>query len=277
MAKNFKGKAQRPPLSLVDKMIYGLLILLLLYAATFGSTYLGTGVARRNAFADPSVVAGDGDIGSFYALPFCIFSIVLAVLVYTHGLKKRQPIFFGNKNYKTPVFAHTIKTYPLFSQDFRDQLHPESRQRLKRISLLLAAILLACLLLLPFGFYSRRVLTNDHQLITYDSFNRISDSHHIREADRVLIGIRRPSSRSYNSFNLELDFVFEDTTYFLDIKDFRNMSREEALRYIISLKEVLGPGEYEIHNSERLEWQIMNKNYSPTEAELLYQLFDMES
>ena len=147
MAKNFKGKAQKPPLSAVDKVIYGAVIVVLAYIATFGSTYFGVKIARKIAFSDPSVVAGDAEIGMLCSLPLTLFFMAMAILVYSFGAKKRQPIL-GNKTYQAPAFAHTIKTYPLFSRDFRENLHPQSRQRLKRTLIVLTVLLLVSLLLL---------------------------------------------------------------------------------------------------------------------------------
>lgn len=274
MAKNFKGKAQRPPLSVVDKVIYWGVIALLAYIATFGSAFLGVKIARRIAFTDPSVVAGDANIGLICSLPLTIFSLVMVLLVYVYGIKKRQPIL-GNSVYKTPVFGHTIKTYPLFSQDFRKHLSPQSRQRLKQATIILSATFLVCLLLLPFGFYSRRVLTDDHQLMTYDSFNRISDSHDIREAEKTTIAVSLWRRRAGGTPQLKLTFEFENTAYFLYIKDFREMDRESALRYILNLKDVLGSGNFVLSGESNADYLIHYQNYSPAEAKLLYQLFDL--
>lgn len=274
MSKSFKGKAQKPPLSTADKVIYGAVMVLLSYITVFGSSYFCVKIARKIAFADPSVVAGDAEIGILCSLPLTLFFMAMVILVYSFGLKKRQPIL-GNKTYQAPAFAHTIKTYPLFSRDFRENLHPQSRQSLKRTLTILIVLLLACLLLLPFGFYSRRVLTDDHQLVTYNSFNRISDSHDIREAERTTISVSLWRRRALRRPILQLTFEFENTTYFLYIEDFREMSREDALRYILSLKDVLGAVNYDFSGESKLDYMIHYQRYTPAEAELLYQLFDI--
>ena len=56
---------------------------------------------------------------------------------------------------------------------------------------------------------------------------------------------------------------------------FSQMSDEEALQYMLYLKSLFQPAEYEVLRTDLLEDVIRYQRYTDAEAKLLYQLFDV--
>ena len=134
MSTKFGKRAKRPPLSNLDKTLYGVLIALsviiplslLIVIYIYDSTFL---------FADESIVASD----SWFLLacmPIVLFVSLTLGILGSYGLRSRQPLF-GNPNFVPKAFSPTLKVYPLFSKDFRESPERKKYQR--------TAIILLCL------------------------------------------------------------------------------------------------------------------------------------
>lgn len=274
MAKNFKGKAHKTPLSAADIAIYIAAILLLL-AFDYCSMFLfGEVFPEKLAFTDPNVLACRSE-GIFFVFPFLIYfgGVLPCVMIILAG--RRMPLL-GNPRYKAPAFSHIIKPTPVFSRKFRQSLSDSQKKNIRSTVRILLAGLLISLLLLPFSLFPRFVFTQQHEFVTYDAFNRVTEQY--RLADTTHLGIE---ARYYNGKNVDtylgLNFVIPGAEELvrLDPDLFSRMTTEDALKCLLELKSLFPSDACQFWGTEDLERVIAHRDYTPAEAALVYQLFDM--
>ena len=169
MAKNFKGKVHKTPLSASDIAIYIAAILLFLVLGYCSLFLFGEVFPEKLAFADPNVLACRSE-GIFFVFPFFLYfgGVLPCLLIFLAG---RKVPLLGNPRYKPPAFSHIIKTTPVFSRKFRQSLSDAQKKSVRSTVRILLAGLLICLLLLPFSLLPRFVFTRQHEFVTYDAFN----------------------------------------------------------------------------------------------------------
>lgn len=269
--KEKKG-AQKPPLSFVDKGIYIALILLGFATLLFLPLFFGYRLPMKIAFADETVVACRNTVAMLCMLPVALLTSVPLLVLASHGMKQRQPIF-GNKRYIPPPFEPAIKTYPLLSREFWRSLSGKTKRRSKRIGLIFCIFLLAGLVILPLGFHPRTVLDRYDNFVTYNVWNEETDSCSLQEAERLEIHITH-CGRRRDKWGIQLTFVFSDTDYKLNLGSFYSMTIEETLEYMLYLKRCFGEDRYEIGNVERVESFVLKQHLTSSEAALVYELFD---
>ena len=268
MSTKFGKRAQKPPPSVLDKTLYGTLIALsliiplslLIIIDIYDGAFL---------FADKSIIASD----SFF-LPACtplilFVSITLGILG-TYGLKSRQSLF-GNPNFIPKAFAPTLKVYPLFSTEFRKS--PELK-KYKKTAVILLCLLFACLFVAMLGFFPRETLDENGVFRTHNMINQVTHTTCIENADFVSFEIERSDGggKTHTThWYLYINFYFEDKIYAFRLQNFASMSNEEALRYMLSVKEQF-QGRYELYGVAGMN--NLMANYTEKEQELLYELFD---
>ncbi len=266
MSTKFGKRAKRPPLSVLDKTLYGSLIALsiiiplslLIIVHIYDSAFL---------FADKSIVAS---YSSFLltCMPLILFVCSTLGILGTYGLKSRQPLF-GNSNFIPKAFSPTLKVYPLFSKEFRDS--PE-RKKYQRTAIILLCLLVVFLFVAMLGFFPRETLDKNGTLRTHNIVNQVTHTEHIKNADYVSFEVERNDNpRSGTRWYLRMDLYFEDKIYGFGLQNFAPMSTEEALRYMLSIKEQF-KGRYELRNVESID-KLMRKNYTSEERALIYELF----
>ena len=267
MSTKFGKRAKRPPLSNLDKTLYGVLIALsviiplslLIVIYIYDSTFL---------FADESIVASD----SWFLLacmPIVLFVSLTLGILGSYGLRSRQPLF-GNPNFVSKAFSPTLKVYPLFSKDFRES--PE-RKKYQRTAIILLCLLVVFIFVSMLGFFPRETLDKSGTLRTHNMLNQVTHTEYLENADYVSFEIERndnPKSRTH--WYLRMDIYFEDTSYGFRLHNFAPMSTKEALHYMLSVKEQF-KGRYELRNVEAID-KLMQKNYTSEERALIYELFD---
>ena len=271
-----RAAAERPPLSALDKFIYiclswgwifaGLIIYL------FGFSELGYIIAC----AKDSVVAVDNPEIIYFSLPFACFLILAPAMIAQNGMKKRQPIF-GKREYKSSFLKPTSKVYPLFSRAFRESLSWETKRKIKKMAVLLTVIFLICAMILPFGLFTREVLDAENEIHKYNCFNQQIHSCNVADAERLVIEIVRSHTRKSGwSWRIDMNFVFQDTTYSFSLADFYKMSDRETLEYMLYLKSHFDVSQYEILHTDQVTNLINYQNYDAAETALLYELLDYQ-
>lgn len=115
MATKAKKKVNRmPPLSALDRMIYGGLFLLIT-AINLAVMILPFFIWYRKAFQDPSVAAASMSAGIIWGVfSFCVF-LGVSYGLWGMAVQKQQPIF-GKRNFKYGPPAWP-KVYPLFMKN----------------------------------------------------------------------------------------------------------------------------------------------------------------
>lgn len=269
-----KLKAQKPPLSAVDKCLYlgGILFFFLLFSLIF---YLLIQIPGAIALRNGNLIAvAGGSVMVFLAMPFYIFSTMTPTIILALMMGNRQPIL-GNKRFKPKFGQPVIKSHPLFSRAFRESLTAANRKTVKRTFTIIAIVAAATLLLTPFGIYPRAELDDSNILTKFDFRNQISESVSVEDADKIKIyiglsGGRRSSHRAY----LAIDLVFGKEEYTFTTGAFRNLTTEDALTYMIYLKGLIPEEKCEISRIDRMARLLDDCNYSPAETALVYELFE---
>ena len=271
-----KIKTPKVPLSRLDQFIY--LMLSLLWGAFCIATELVFGIVipEALAFSDASVIAKEGVAGIFCAMPMAFFGAAPLLIAMGHAWQIKQPIF-GNKKFKPKFGKPVIKLTPLFSPEFRKNLQEDQKKYIKKILISFVITFTVCALIVPFGFFPRKVLDNENTFKTYNSFNHVTHEAALEEATCAVIRITRSSSGRRGGrrhWGITMKFVFEEKTYYVTLGSFGDMEREDVLRYMLSLKDYFKDGRYEILSTEWMDRLIDDKNFTATEQKLVYDLFD---
>ncbi len=276
-ARKFKRKFKKAPLSFIDKAIYVILIFLGVVLAFVLFALFGIYIPIKMSYSDVNVVAIVNSSATIWAMPFSLLGSMVFVVLGYFGLKNKQPIF-GNKKIKPSYFESTIKTYPLFSKGFRENLTVSAARKIRitAISILIAIVVSA--FMIPFGFYPRTVLDKDNNIITYNTFNKETKRINISDSQKNVINISYSNGRrSGPRWGIQMIFVFDNEEYTVGLGAFDKMSTSEALRYMIDLKNNLGEGNYTITNTNRMEDLLTQNGYSDEEKALIYELFEYKN
>ena len=271
MSRTPRTKARKPPLSKPDAFLYALIIVLgmVLVFAVFILFMLV--IPRAIAFSRFGVVA----VTLRAATVICPVPMFVAVLLTTIvpasiGLEQKQPIL-GNKTFKPRFGTPVIRTFPLFSREFRDLIYPRIRQRVKRYCLASGIVLLISLALLPLGLLQSKTLSYDGTLRTYNILGQVSHISSVEDAEEMIILITgRHNGR--HSPKVTIRYECPGHTYQFTTGAFEADSYAEALSYMLRLKEQRG-GRYEVED-RRLKSLLEYGNHTAEERALLYELFD---
>lgn len=266
--KKIKNGAKKPPLSSLDKTIY--IFLMLLGFAMALVTLLGLGLILPNsiAFADDTVVASDNLAAAICALPISILVSFMIALPAGKGIENKQPIF-GNKRFKPAGLKPVIKTYPLFSKEFRENLSNGTKRKIKKTVTILIILFIVFSLIYSLGIFPRTVLDKHNNVTTYNAFNNKTHGCSITDAEKLVINI----TKGRHSWGIRLQFICADKTHEFGLATFYEMTTEETLNYMIYLKSLFA-GRYEITNIDRMEDLIWDRGFSAQETRLVYELFD---
>ena len=270
-----KIKTPKVPLSGLDKFIYIMLWLVGFFSGIVILALGGTALPETVAFSDPSVLAYHGMAFFFCAIPIAGYISLTLMILVTYGWDRKQPIF-GNKRFKPKFGQPVIKTFPLFSKEFRDSLSDKQKKRIKRTATVLLILLVVCAAILPFGIYPRSVLDNQNHFKHYNSFNQLTDEVTVEEANRLILEIdySRGHRGSSPSWGIQLTFEYEHRDYSLTLGGFGNMEREDVLRHMLLLKRYFSDDQYEILHIDRMEKLVDYQDFTDAELKLVYDLFD---
>ena len=270
-----KIKTPKVPLSGLDKFIY-VIIWLVSFAWMF-VIMLGCGyiIPEVVAFSDPTVVAYSDTVLMFCCIPMAFYMSLTPGILASYGWEHKQPIF-GNKKFKPKFGQPVIKTFPLFSKEFRDSLSEKQKKRIKRTATVLLILLVVCAAILPFGIYPRSVLNNQNHFKHYNSFNQLTDEVTVEEANRLILEIdySRGHRGSSPSWGIELTFEYEHRDCSLTLGGFGNMEREDVLRHMLLLKRYFREDQYEILHIDRMENLVDYQDFTDAELKLVYELFE---
>lgn len=271
-----KVKAKKAPLSIVDSIIYFIVFLLILLIVFAPIILFGIVFSEQVATADESAIAiYNNGWELLWVFPFSFVLILVLLIPFGLALSNLQPIF-GNPRYKPSVYESIIPTYPLFSKEFKANWSEDSKKSAKKYILisLIALIVTAPLTLL--SLYPREVLDENDRFTAYDSFNQVTHSADIDEADRLVIDIYKSGSRKglHSYYDICITVSFEDREYYFEFGNFGHMSTKEKLEYLLHLKSCFSADEYEITNIHYMDELLADDDYTAEETQLIYELFD---
>lgn len=270
-----------PPLSLLDKLLY--FVAILIGTAIPIGCLIGLFALRsRIALADPALLAtaGNGNVYLLYSLvtPFYLLLVVPVLCPIIQLLQRKQPLF-GNKRVKYGEFPYK-NVYPLFSPNRpKQQRTPEEAQINLQDTRLLCSFLLAALLLgivILCTLCSRTTLRQDYSIVSYNGFNHIT--HNYEKADIQALHIESyglPGANHNFKWTFRLNIQMSDgRTYHLFPGSFHSASGDgiSALSDILKFRNSV-PQPVWVTGKENIEDIIYDSDYSAEEAALLYAIF----
>lgn len=279
MARKAKKRMhQMPPLSLVDKLIYWTIFLLLCAAylvLLFGPLFL----RQEIAFADEAVIAVEDNISTWWlGIPWMTFFLMTFIL-WLQPYQSRKPIF-GRRNFKYGPPAWP-KVYPMFMKNKPYVFVSERKRReRKQIAVILLVVLLVSFIPLPWSLYGRDCLRSDGSIVQYNMFNsKIREFASGELADIKIETFPYSTGKHYLTKHCGIRMVFTTDSgkqYTFDHGEFRDDAQTESLYWLaamLNIKNRYDPGIIHYDGVEDLELVIADKNLSEEEAEMLHQLF----
>ena len=262
----------KPPLSILDKLIYGLILVGGFVCMFLVMHVFGEMIPRIVAFSDPAIKAFGAEF-PIWCLPLALFCYAFLWIIALTGITVKQPIF-GNKRFKPKFGVNVIKMYPFFSRDFWKSLSEKHKKRINTFLFVSVILLSVCALLLLFGIFPRNVVDRKNNFISYDALNRVTETHNITGADEMTVEITRTSRKRRVSYHLYVRFTFDDKTYSLPLGCLEDAGYEETLEYMLYLKSLVPQSKWRFENENRISELAAHKEFTSEEKRLLYELFD---
>ncbi len=274
--RKIKNGAKKPPLSLLDMIIY---VFIIFSGAILGIAvfyFLGVLFPRSIAFADDTVVASSGIAAVICAIPLFLLTFFIIAVPSGKGIDNKQPIF-GNKCFKPSKLTPVIKTYPLFSKEFKKNLSSATKRYIRKTTKICIIIFMICSLIYILGICPRTVLDKNNNFTTYNVFNKETHGCNITYAENLVIDIyRNRHLRGRDSWGIRLKFSCADKIHEFKLGAFYEMNTEETLNYMLYLKSLMSD-RYETTNIDRMEDLMRYKNFTTEETQLVYELFDYKA
>ncbi len=273
-----KKVTKKAPLSFLDAAVYFILLLIFIFICFAPMILFVFVLPERYALANEAIIAFNN--GNQWELLLCFpfsFALILSLAIpFAHLGIGSRPIF-GNPHYKPKAREAIIHQDPLVSKAFWRNLSHDTIEDIKKSSIgcLIALVITAPLLQLC--IYPREVIEKNDYLITYNLFNQVSHSAQVGEAEQLKIDIYKYDGgrhRTTSHYGIEISVLYEDTSYSFTLGDFKNMSTEETLQYMLHIKSYFSKDKYEITHVDRMDKLIDDNDFSTQEIELIYELFD---
>lgn len=223
MARKAKKKVHAmPKLSLLDKCIYWLLLVIAMLPAA-GCIYVAYGLRNRIAFADPAVAAATEHISIGWFLPSFIWLFSVPLGLWTDIYGKRYPIFgIRGFQYGPPAWP---RIYPVFMKDKpKFWKSPKKKQDQKKMVILL--LVLTAIFTLPtfLSFQGRDVLYADGRVASYNMFGVCTEEVDKPYIESVEFGVYSRKGGKYSSRSYGVDMTLRTTgaeEYYFRSHDFR--------------------------------------------------------
>ena len=281
MRSKTKIGVRKPPLSMVDKILY-LVSFPLVVAVGFGGFKLYYWVF--DMLADPTVLVRTGD-GFLFVLIVLLLWWFGSLWFLCRMVSKKQPIF-GNAQVTYGSFPWKKDLFPLFG-DYpeKKKLKPETYQSRKkrREHMIMVGIgfLCFCVLIVYCGIYGA-CLRDDHSVTVF----RISSEgvKYVYTPDdfaELEISAHYHSGGKGTSFwDLSMAIGMEDgkaVRFCLTDFDRRDQNRHiAALETITRIKERFSPDAIIVEGEEKIDYLIERYDYDAHYARILRELFDLE-
>ena len=269
--RKIKRNVKPIPLSGVDKFIYCLAFIIIFAIACFIIVLFGGYIPDKIAFSDDRAMMSNNRVSWLTTTPFVIvtcFSLLIAVSI----LYDNKVPIFGNKKFKPKWSDTNLRIPPLFSKEFNQFLPHKTKAIVKRVALILSITSILSFFVLLLGLCPRNVITKDHKLVRYNSFNSVIDESGVGLGEKLTLRIAR---RKHFRYSLKMTIEFGNYECEFSIGHFSGMSTEQVLEEMLYLKS-LYEGRFEIY-ANSLDWiddLIEYNNYEGREKALIYELFD---
>lgn len=278
MAKKRKKirRPQTPPLSWVDKAIYGALVLLLLGGMVLAIVLMDA-LRAKIAYREPTALAFRGRLAYLWLFPFFAHLVLGCAIPLTVAHEERQPIF-GNKKISYGEQPWQKDLFPLFGPQHRKIERPPYAKQIHRIwQIAWVAGLILVLLSAALCLCRRNTLRSDQTIAVYDTFNRQTAELSISEdCTELTIEAERYRSGKYGTTKWRYGITLLDAEgkeYSFSCNDFCG-NQMEMLNTMLEIKGLFPPESITLQGLDQLERTIAFFHLDPQEAALLQELFE---
>lgn len=276
--KSKKRKPQMPPLSFVDKVIYGLIMLVLVGA--YIGLLLGTFALRNQiAFREEMVVAVEENGSMLWLLVPWMTFFLMTFILWLLAAQGKKPIFgLRNFQYGPPKWR---KEYPLFMKNKPPVYVSERKKKERRqIAILLLVVLLVSFIPYPWSLYGRDCLYSNGSIVQYNMFNGAQWEFASGEIASVEVEAYRYTTGRYATkrhWGVRMTFTTDSgRKYTFNHTMFRTDRPADAPYWLTAMLQVKGrydPGIITYSGVTDLQAVVTDRKLTGQQIELLYQLF----
>ncbi len=278
MRRKKRSATRRPPLSLLDKFIYGLLIAASCFVFLC-LTFFWEDLRNTIAFRDPSVVAYAGHASALLFLFLAGYLVVSGIVFFSVLLTYKKPIF-GNSKIKYGQYPWDKDCYPLFDHGRRHVTGKASRKRFHRHMLVAWGIgLLLAAFLSVFSFCGRDCLCRDNSIVSYNMVNRQTGSPYSeKDYSRLTLYIKRVGTyRTASLWRYGITIEMNDGKRFsFSNRDFHwreERYRDNCLEKMLEIKALFPPEAISISGEKNIDKAAAHLGLNDEQTQLLHELF----
>lgn len=275
IAKKVRKKRMTAPLSVLDKVIYFAVMLIITAVMTVCVIQFAITIPENIAFSDGVIAVSSQSSWFNFMMIFMVWVMLnLPMLI---GLDKKIPLF-GNKSFKPSGKHPAVTLTPLFTKKFFTELTRKKRRYIKIYFIALVIITLVSAVVVGLCICPRKTLDENGNLVTYDSFNNITNESKLANAKYFTVSVEKVRQTRYRYHHqIEVEIIYFDESYTFSLPQFENMSVEEAVKFLLDVKEDLGSVRFRVEKAEDLEEVFDYYDYSEYEKKLIRELFDREN
>ena len=268
----------RPPLSLLDKFVYYVAIILS-FVLSLIVVFLFSDIWSYIAFRDTSVIAYQNRTSFLLILPILLYIEMSGLIFFTTNLESKKPIF-GNRKVKYGEAPWRKDYFPLFDPRRKKLYIKPSEKRFRRkIWTIWLVGLLICLLLAPLGLFGRDCLMDDNRVISYNMLNRQKSVAYTTDDYAQLTIIARfvSSYRSSDYWTYEICISMDDGKAFtFSDRDFDSRIADDtdhSLEKMLEIKSYFEADQISIIGAEHIDDVANYHNMDDHQKLLLLKLF----
>lgn len=272
--KKKQRKRQKPPLSLLDKAIYGVWFLVHFCILAGLLILLTMVIPRAVAFCDAQVVAYHPEVATMWLVaPLALYLLATVVLVAMYPYAEQIPIF-GNRKIAYGRDPWDLRCFPLADRRRWQRRSPKYRWSTGRVVVCLAGLWLAGLLLLGAmalpSVIGRDCLRRDATVVCYNGQNK---EEAVYQPETLTVRACFKSGR-YGGWRCTLVLQDEGRRFSFTPGDFRlTGSPEDWLEQMLEVKSHVPPEDIVIEGREHLTALREEYGLSGEEMNLLRELF----
>lgn len=271
-----KSQHRRPPLSLLDKILYWSAFFLSLPAALV-PIFLFEDLQLLIAFRDPTVIARADHASNFLAMPL-LFYVEMSICIYVIIALECKYAIFPSPRIQYGKDPWDKNFYPLLDRRRRSVLVNPEEQRLRRKRLSVWCVgLLLCLFLVPFSFFGRDCLHEDNSIVSHNAVNRVSATYHEEDFSHLTLRTQYISKRGGGYWTYEMviemhnghSFVFSNR----DFGEKGEAHKELSLAKMLEIKALFSPNAITCKGIDNVDKVADDRALNESQTRQLHLLF----
>lgn len=276
--KKQKKRREMPPLSRLDKFVYGVLYVILA-AAYIGLILLWNFLKYRVGFSGVNVIASQLHMSNLWAIPAALSLFFTFLGFWNWAYNGRRPIFgIPGFLYGPPL----PKIYPLFMKN-KPPKKPAEKSWIRFAAGLIIGLNLICIAFVPWSLQGRDSLHSDGTVQDISMFGSVRAEYMVYDTEEVILSVysyRNSRHSITRNWSVHVELVMADGERFdFPVRCFRSDDGGEIRSWIRDLEQLLEQYPIQsitVERAEKLDMVIDDRNLSQEEAEILRRLFRID-